>query len=252
MLRKINFLLNNNDFFSSNKLFIFLFVTISLNVIIRCNIISYILIFAQIFYLVFLFLKKEYLFYYTTLLSFTFLTFELDYYISPLKIVDFKTINIAGISLPNLFFIPIFILSLFHIKIILKKIFNYKFGKIFIFLFFCQLLSLILGVLNYIFNVNNILSIENIHTVILNIIYENYFLILFPLIPGLYLINAENSHKIITVIKKSLLVTIFIAITTVLFGIHGEYGAQQTIIAPNIIVFTPILLIFSFYEEKIK
>lgn len=235
---------------SKECILIFLVMSNLLNVILQNYYLSIIIIMIEISLLLFLFVRKDFTLYLYVLLSITFLSYELEYYISPLKIVDFKSFNLFSISLPNIFLIPIAIIACFNLKKILFKLFKLKYGKLIIILLLLQIISVIMGLINVIFNINGILTIDNFFTVLLQQVYYNYILIIMPILVCLYIITDKNYSVFIDLIKRILLGILVIAIFTTLLGIHGEYGGQGTIIAPNLIIFTPVLLLFSLYSNN--
>lgn len=239
-------------FLKNNFIYIFLFLITLLHVFIRNVYLSYFLITLQVFLLGYLFINKRYVDYLYSLLLFTFFTFELDYYVTPLTIVDFKSININAISLPNICLLPLLILILCNLKKVTHKLLSIKYGKIIIFLFSLQLMSLFVGMINIVFNIAGIATHENIISLIITQLYSNYFLVIAPLLCSLYILDKKNYKKFYQLVSKSLLMIVFFALVTLSFGVHGNYGGQQTIIAPNLIVFTPILLLISNSYEKYK
>lgn len=242
----------NDNYF--RYFFIGIMVSLLSTIFVYNKVLSFIVLISIIAILLCFLFKKDLYSYFLYYIMFVSLSFEESYLFNKEWYGILHT-EVFGLNIAFYLVIPLFIFSIVHFKDVFK---SFKLRpntlKVTALLCIAFLFSIIFGLINILFNNNNIRSLPGYISSYCSLIYFYGFTILF-LVTSIYLITYFDKDLNIKKYILTLLVILGIDILFVtLFNISGNYDTFKIILIPATSFYLPFLCLIGFYStnKKIK
>lgn len=213
---------------------------------------SYCIIFVEAAYLIYLWMRKQYLkylCYYTIFLS---LSMEYAGFIGKEDFYSFKNIRFLGLNLGIWLLVPLLISAACNYHRLISEIKRYRvllYGtRLFIMM---NVIAMFVGMLGILINDNDIRSLKGYFSFYVDSLYT---LMLFPvsvLIAFVLALICDREHIIYLekALQGILWGTVVQGVTSRVFNISGTYGGTSTVMMSMVSVFLVFLLLYSCYSN---
>lgn len=209
-------------------------------------IMAYVVIALEVGILLFKFLRgnaAEYMVYYLIIFS---TSIEFSYFAGTEAFYSIKNIRIAGLNLGIYLLIPMWI---FFIREGYCKSNKKYFNKIGEWIIGINLIAVFVGILNIIFNDNNIRGMEGYISVYIGQAYYFLFIPVSIYVGMRSVMNKESLWKINTALQASLVASSSQLIMAYLTNIYGNYDGIYTLMSTVLTIFLPFLIMLIFYKN---